>query len=163
MNSRRMNSIFRVVAAAALALVTTPLVRSNTPQPIVCHGGSAAGMWSLPRSSQDGSVDGFLFRDGGGSAPVYHFTGTLTDMPSPCLSCIEGEIQGFLDDGVGPAPDYIVRGRYRGGFLTGSGQFDARIFRPSANQTVGRIAGHFADPPGNSQPGSFDGRWRICQ
>ena len=92
----------------------------------------------------------------------YAFSGLLTDIPSPCLSCIEGRINGELDDGFGPAPDYVVCGRYLGSFFTGNGNFSVRVFPPGSNIAVGKIAGTFDDSPANDGPGTFQARWRIC-
>ena len=92
-----------------------------------------------------------------------HFVATLTDVPSACLSCIEGTLDGTLDDGIGPGPDYVVRGHYLGSFFGGNGQWTATIFPAGAPQTtpVGRIRGMFDDPPSNAGPGSFACRWMI--
>ena len=82
-----------------------------------------------------------------------------------CLACVEGEIHGFLDDGLGPAPDYIVRGSYFGSWFSGQGDWHARIFLPlsSSAQPVGLMKGRFADPPTSSGVGHFKGEWHLRQ
>ena len=87
----------------------------------------------------------------------------LTDVPSPCLSCIEGDVHGFLDDGVGTPPDFVVNGHYSGSFFGGTGSFDLRVFRPTGGTPVGFLSGTFADPPGDGVPGTFSASWQICQ
>jgi hypothetical protein len=128
--------------------------------PVACQIGVASGLWDLPDLGINGSVDGFLYR--GANVAAYHFTATLTDVPSPCLSCIQGDLDGFLDDGIGAAPDYVVRGHYFGFFLGGEGRFEAAIFRQNQNVPVGTMSGAFRDhPTGVPSIGQFRGVWRI--
>jgi hypothetical protein len=71
-------------------------------------------------------------------------------------------IQATLDDGVGPGPDYVVRGWYLGAFFTGEGEFYTRVFKPSGGPAVGTIRGTFADHPVDTALGTYLGGWRIC-
>ena len=136
--------------------------QAGSTNPSVCRFGPAHGAWDLPHSNQDGTVDGYLYRPLG-QVPPYHFVGSLIDVPSPCLSCIEGDIVGFLDDGVGAQPDYVVRGHYLGGWFSGEGKFEAQVFELFSTVPVGRIKGKFKDPPTSpSAIGTFQGNWRIC-
>jgi hypothetical protein len=130
----------------------------------VCRRGLAAGAWELPDLGQDGWIDGWLYGPTN-TSPRFHFTATLTDVQSPCLSCVEGDILGYLDDGIGPAPDYVVRGDYFGGWFTGEGTFAAAVFEPlsPSSMPVGRIVGSFRDPPTNvPHVGVFRAKWTIC-
>ncbi|MFN0009633.1 MAG: hypothetical protein ACKVXR_17190 [Planctomycetota bacterium] len=93
---------------------------------------------------------------------AYRLRALLTDVPTPCLSCLQGHIEGTLDDGIGPSPDYLVRGDYFGLFMQGTGSFQLRVFRPSDGAVVGLVTGNFADLPGDGTIGRFLGDWRIC-
>lgn len=151
-----------LAAAAALIATLGAATGSGTAATtVLCRGGAASGVWSLPHSNQDGSADGFLYR-GSSTTAIFHLTATLHDVPSPCLSCIEGTLTGFLDDGVGSGPDYFVDGRYLGSFFGGTGNFHASVYSTSTGAQVGRIGGEFADTDPLAQPGTFHGRWRIC-
>jgi hypothetical protein len=99
---------------------------------------------------------------GSGTAVAYTLSANLIDVSSPCLSCIEGELVGTLDDGIGPGPDFVVHGHYLGSFFTGSGSFRAEVLSLSGAHRVGRITGTFDDTPITPGPGTFDGRWRVC-
>lgn len=149
---------------AALALAALPAGSSasgSAGTAVTCRSGPVGGLWLLPNTpGGTGVVDGTLAAPT--SAGAYHFVGTLTDVPTPCLSCIEGRIQGMLDDGIGPGPDYLVLGRYTGASLSGSGTFEARIVSPAATSPQGRIGGQFRDAPGDNLPGNFRALWTIC-
>jgi hypothetical protein len=150
-----------VLALTAFALAQAPQPTPG-PTPTACQVGLASGLWDLPDLGLNGAINGILYR--GANVPVYRFTASLIDVPSPCLSCIEGDIGGYLDDGVGPAPDYVVRGHYRGAFFTGAGEFHAAILRPNQNVAVGKIAGNFHDVPTNvPHAGDFHAAWEICE
>jgi hypothetical protein len=154
MDVRRSGILSFVLALAAYSL-------AQAPQPAPCRSGSAAGVWDLPEPGLGGSADGFLRL--GVQQVEYHFVATLVDVPSPCLSCVEGDVQGTLDDGSGTAPDYVVRGSYLGSFFAGAGRFRARVFRPNQTTAVGDLVGTFQDPPaGAPQVGIFRGNWLIC-
>ncbi len=128
---------------------------------VVCRQGVAQGQWDLQDSATPGHAVGELI-EGSSTLPIYAFDAQLTDMPTPCLSCIAGRVNGVLDDGVGPGPDYVIRGEYSGAFLSGSGSFACNVFLPGSDIRVGRIEGRFRDSPANSAPGRFRARWRIC-
>ena len=152
-----------------LAAVAVATMFAGTPSTAVaaapgCEQGTAKGVWELPDSGMDnGYIDGFLFLSTSPSTlPRYHFTAALTDVPTPCLSCITGKINGYLDDGFGPAPDFVVRGSYSGLFLSGKGTFQAQVYTPAGTAPVGKINGSFADAPGSTVKGSFKGDWQIC-
>ena len=142
---------------AALGVMAQPLATTD-------QTGSARGVWELPSGSgaSDGYISGALYL-----APNddfrYVFDATLTDVWTPCLSCITGTIDGFLDDGFGPAPDFLVKGSYSGTYVTGKGTFTCEIRRPGSTTVVGKIEGSFADPPGSTTLGSFKGTWKISE
>jgi hypothetical protein len=154
----------RSIGLALAATVVCGAAWAALPQgTCTLRRGVGQGMWALPLSSSGtGSLDGILYTSGPSFA--YHFTATLTDEPTPCLSCIEGSIHGTLDDGIGVGPDYLVHGHYDGAFLSGQGTFTAKIFPATgpAVSPVGRMRGVFDDPPGNTTPGTFKCRWAIC-
>jgi hypothetical protein len=37
------------------------------------------------------------------------------------------------------------------------------VFRPGSTVSIGTLYGLFNDPPALTGPGSFVGRWRICE
>lgn len=131
--------------------------------------GKTSGQWQLPFGPQPGFVDGYLYPSSPAptpsASPAYHFTGVLTAKPVPASSMLAGTIQGALDDGVGPGPDYLVVGSYTGLLSTviGTGKFSAQIIKPTAAAPSGIIAGNFADMliSPTSAPGTFSGRWKI--
>jgi hypothetical protein len=163
MISRRIALSTSLLAGVALAIGVRSL---SAAAPVACESGSASGTWELPSGSgtSDGYIDGFLYLDPspGPATPRYYFSATLSDTPTPCLSCIAGEIDGYLDDGFGPAPDYVVKGAYQGLWLSGNGTFAVKVFLPGGSNGVGEISGKFADPPASTVPGTFKGAWEIC-
>jgi hypothetical protein len=163
MTTRSLWSSVAVACAAALFVNASPeRGHATVLAAVACENGVGHGGWDLPSLGQDGTVDGNLFI-ASTTAPRYHFHATLIDVPSPCLSCIEGDIHGVLDDGVGTGPDYIVVGHYSGGFFTGRGIFHAKVFDPTDGTLHGRLRGRFNDPPVNTQPvGSFLTLWEVC-
>lgn len=127
-----------------------------------CQDGVALGDWDSPTTS-----GGYGFLSGKLADPtvtygIYAFEAVLTDVPSPCLSCIEGTIDGTLDDGVGTGPDYYVVGEYHGSWFGGDGEFFVKIVPPGSNTSVGVVEGKFSDPPWPSGIGKFKGKWEIC-
>lgn len=163
MLSRRGWTTSALALCASFALVSDATSGSAAAP---CREGFAKGDWDLPSGGQNnGFLNGELFLDnspGPISAPVYAIFATLTDVPSPCLSCITGTLDGYLDDGFGPAPDYVVRGTYAGFWFTGRGSFSAEVFTPTGVTPVGKIKGEFADPPSFSSIGGFKAEWSIC-
>ena len=131
-----------------------------------CRYGTARGDWELPSASgaSDGFISGALYSNSSPTpTPVYAISGILTDIPSPCLSCIGGRIDASLDDGIGgPGVDYLVKGSYSGSWFTGAGSFTADIYLPSGVGPVGKIEGTFSDSPSSGQIGKFEGNWVIC-
>jgi hypothetical protein len=151
------------LAWAAVLLGLSVLARPATAQN--CNNGPEGGQWDLPQGSVDGSLDGTL--TGAAGTTLYHFTATLHDIPTACLSCVHGSIDGTLADLVGGGPTLSVHGFYSGLQLTGSGTFRAEIYKPgptpaSAPVLVGRMRGNFHDPLGTQPPGTFSGHWAIC-
>ena len=149
----------------ALAAVTPNLAASPHPSPaFACQNGPASGTWDLPNSSGGtGLMTGKLI-DGTTHLTDYLIKASLTATSSPCLSCIQGNINGALYTPSGASTIYVVKGTYSGSFFTGSGTFAANIFSiigPST-QPVGKITGTFSDPPGSTTPGTFKGNWEIC-
>lgn len=126
-----------------------------------CRDGYAYGSWELPSGGHDGWMSGKLV-DSATNTGAYEVKATLVDVPSPCLSCIQGTIEGTLDDGFGPSPDYYVKGEYSGVWSSGSGTFWVYIYKPTGAAPVGKISGHFSDPPGSTTVGAFRGEWEIC-
>jgi hypothetical protein len=84
------------------------------------------------------------------------------DVGSACDACVEGMIAGTLDDGIGPGPDYLVRGRYFG-TIYGFGSYRVDVFRPRGTVPIGSIRGRWVDEVDESGPGEFGGRFRICR
>jgi len=127
--------------------------------------GTAKGIWQLPEPRYStGTAEGML--DSSGGAEVFAFRAKLTEIVTPCLSCREGDLNGTLDDGDGPAPDFVVLGHWTAGQLTGQGSFEAWIWKVSAPLAapVGRFEGDFDDPPmPPGQPGSFSGVWTLSR
>lgn len=156
----RIRSVASVALLGALAVAST--TNSTSPAAVDCRSGPGAGIFDLPASStQPGTIDGVLSL-GVTGVVAYYINGDLSFVPTPCLSCIEGKIEATLDDGIGAGPDYVVRGRYIGNWMSNSGNFSASVFTLSGNQRVGKISGTFNDPHGSTQPGHFDAQWRIC-
>jgi hypothetical protein len=155
MLARRIFLSTALAFCAALGLAAQPLATFTG------QSGPGSGTWVLPSGSgtNDGYLAGTLYL-----APAntfrFSFNATLTDVPTPCLSCITGTIDGTLDDGVGPAPDYIVKGSYSGLFVSGKGSFTCEI-RTLTGTVVGKIDGTFSDPPSSSTPGTFKCDWKI--
>lgn len=129
--------------------------------PVKCLDGWTEGDWDLPGSPGGGWAAGKFVESSSGTS-IFEFKAKLTATPSPCLSCIQGTIEGELDDGFGWSPDYIVKGEYSGLFFTGEGEFWAYIYDPSGYGPVGKVAGKFADPPFQSGAGDYKGEWSIC-
>ena len=136
------------------AIATLPLV--------VCDGGTATGSWRLPSQSQGTGLASGRWIDSTTNQTAYRFRALLTDVPTPCLSCLEGTIEGTLDDGVGPSPDFVVRGHYLGSFNGGSGQFELNVLRPGGGGSVGKAVGDYEDLLGDGLAGRFLGTWRVC-
>jgi hypothetical protein len=97
--------------------------------------GRARGDW-LPAS-----IVG-TFDTHGGARPLT-LEATLLPLPLMCPACLGGEIQGTLDDGVGPGPDYLVQGSYRGDLI--SGRFVLVLRNPNGT-VAGSMRGRFRDP-----------------
>ena len=158
----------RVLVSSCLslgAMLAAATFNRTAATAVACESGFAKGTWELPSGSgtSDGFIDGFLYLSiSPSNNPRYFFNATLTDVPSPCLSCIMGTIDGYLDDGFGPAPDYVVHGTYSGLFLSGKGSYTCEVFAPTGTHAVGKIKGTFSDPPASTVPGTFKGDWEIC-
>ncbi len=146
-----------LTALACVSLGPTPQAVTGPP-PQNCAGGQGAGRWEL--SGDTGTLRGRLIDRTTGQVHST-FSATLTEVQSPCLSCVEGTIEGVLD-GVGSGNDYVVRGRFLGFFMTGAGTFQARIFRTTGGPAVGGIQGAFDDLPSDTVPGRFNARWELC-
>lgn len=151
-----------IAAAASLAVLSGAPTSASMPAQAVCDGGTAAGPWRMPIRSQGTGIASGRLVDSVTHQTAYRLRLLLTDEPTPCLSCVQGDIAGTLDDGVGSSPDYFVRGSYFGSFMGGSGSFQLRVFRPSDGAVVGVVTGDFADLPGDGTSGRFLGDWRIC-
>lgn len=151
-----------IAAIASLTLLTGSPTSAATLAQVVCDGGPAAGPWRMPTRSQGTGIASGRLIDSTTNQTVYRLRALLTDEFTPCLSCVQGDIEGTLDDGVGSSPDLLVRGGYFGSFMGGSGQFQLRVFRPSDGAVVGLVTGDFADLPNDGMIGRFLGDWRIC-
>ncbi len=147
---------------ALFALGVQPLAHaSQRAKP--CIFGNGNGFWELPDpSGANGFINGVLSQFSGAQL-TYHITGQLTEIPSACLSCREGFVDGILDDGIGSTPDFVVHGHWIGGFLSGQGTWEATIYKlvGPAQIAVGEIQGTYNDPP-NVLQGTFKARWDIC-
>ncbi len=157
-------SLIRSCAPAlVLALLALPGAGENPSSTTGnCAMGPAGGLWRLPGSTAiTGLVDGVL--QGPSTTSPYRFTATLLPGPVACVTCIGGRIQGYIDDGIGPGPDFAVIGTYSGQGATGQGTFYARIVGTAVTSPTGWISGAFQDSPADLAPGTFQGRWRICQ
>ena len=153
--------LLAVLAGAFIAL-SSPIPLPSLDAQTACSGGPSTGLWSLPTTFLGtGTARGRLV-DSATHLTAYRFTAQLQDVATPCLSCIQGEVQGSLDDGSGGSPEFLVRGRYLGALFAGSGRFDLRVFRPTGGPAIGFLEGNFDDPPGTRGPGEFSATWRIC-
>jgi hypothetical protein len=156
-------SAARLLAAALLVALSGSQAEAGAPQAGTTVSGVAKGIWQLPEPQYaTGSAQGTLYTLGGAS--VFAFRAQLSEIVSPCLSCREGDLNGTLDDGEGPGPDFLVLGHWTAGQLSGQGTFDTWIWKVSAPLAapVGRFEGDFNDspiPPG--LPGSFSGTWIL--
>lgn len=151
-----------LLAVSVLSILSSSASSSGTAtRP--CQRGPESWAWDLPEPQMsDGFVDGKLYDSAGHS--LLQFRATLTDVPSPCLSCIEGEIHGTLDDGGGGAPEYIVTGQYRGNFLARQGSFTALLYPYGSLTATGKMQGQFSDPYTDpDRPGQFRGQWTLCR
>ena len=153
-----MNAIRRRSAPLLIALSTLCLGAGH-PTSGARLSGPAAGVWELPDFRTLGSVLGELDSVDGG-ASIYTLQAGLTDSGAMCPACIIGELHGILDDGVGPAPDFLVDGGFAGEIMGGTGSFFASVKRPNGTP-AGWIRGRFQDPPSSTGTGSFHGRFRI--
>jgi hypothetical protein len=150
---RRIALLFGAALLGALAFAR-PVSAQN------CDFGAEAGQWNLPHGTVDGNLDGML-TDSTGMA-VYHFTATLHNHPTACLSCEFGSIDGTLVSLTGGSP-LTVHGFYNGAQLTGTGLFRAQVLLPGITPPVflGGMRGTFHQPD-ITQPGMFSGHWAIC-
>lgn len=154
----------RIFLSTAIALCAAFVSMAEPLSTLDCQSGPASGTWELPSGSgkSDGYVNGTLYLDPADTYR-YSFNATLTDVPSPSTSGIGGTIAGTLDDGLGPAPDFVVKGTYSGLFVTGKGSFTCEVRTIDTGKVVGKIEGTFSDPPASTTPGTFTGDWSICQ
>jgi hypothetical protein len=157
-----MKSFIRTCVTVLGTIVLAGGARSQgRPAVALALSGPARGAWELPTSSPAGGfLDGFLLSVDG-TQRLFHLQAMLAGVSSPCLSCIEGEIVGTLDDGAG-VPNYDIRGWYSGIFDSAEGWYFVQLFHPGGTTPVGSIRGPFADSP-NATPqlGAFAGRFRL--
>jgi hypothetical protein len=158
--SRTLIAVIAAVACLTTGTASPALAISQTA--LACDSGPAAGPWRLPTQSEGTGIASGRLIDSTTNQTAYRLRALLRDVPTPCLSCLQGDIEGTLSDGVGPSPDFLVRGSYFGSFMGGSGQFRARVLRPSNLEVVGIITGDFQDLWGDGEVGRFLGDWRIC-
>ena len=151
-----------IAALASWTVLTTATASAAALPLVVCDGGSSHGSWRLPSQSQGTGLASGRWIDSTTNQTAYRFRALLTDLPTPCLSCLEGTIEGTLDDGVGASPDFVVRGRYFGAFNGGFGQFELSVLRPGGGGLVGTAVGDFEDLLGDGLAGRFLGTWRVC-
>ena len=153
----------RLFAAALLVALSGAQADAGAPLAGTTVSGIAKGIWQLPEPQYaTGSAQGTLYTLGGAS--VFAFRAKLTEIVSPCLSCREGDVNGTLDDGEGPGPDFLVLGHWTAGQLSGQGTFDTWIWKVNAPLAapVGRFEGDFNDPPmPPGLPGPFSGMWTM--
>lgn len=162
MFSRRTFATLAASALCALALANSP-GPASTPGKI--RFGPTHGAWQLGFGAQNGFVDGHFYEAQPATTPSapprYHFTATLVAGPVMCPNCVAGTLQGTLDDGVGPSPDYVVLGHYSGVWSTGKGSFSASIYRPTSAAPVGSVGGTYDNPPLLPVIGHYSGKWII--
>ncbi len=160
---RTLCSAARLFAAALLVAFCGSQAEARAPLAGTTVSGIAKGIWQLPEPQYaTGSAQGTLSTLGGAS--VFAFRAQLSEIVSPCLSCREGDVNGTLDDGIGPGPDFLVLGHWTSGQLSGQGSFETWIWKVSAPLAapVGRFEGDFNDPPmPPAQPGPFSGMWTM--
>jgi len=164
-------TLSRSLAAALLPLaLSLPATAVQTgPTTSICIGGVTRGDWDLPgpTAANPGYADGDLFL---GQTTTVRYTLSADLLPSPvaCVACVSGRVDGYLDDGLGTTPDYLVRGFYNGNAASGNGTFFAWIFRPgpvlsTTAAVAGKIEGKYSDPALATTPvGHYTGHWRIC-
>ncbi len=152
-----------LATVCSLALAPAPIISPCQAQQVNCTSGPAHGSWQLPATvTGHGLMQGRLINSAGGGTE-FRLRALLLGESGPCLTCIQGEIRGFLDDGSGGTPGLVVRGSYHGAMVSGSGRFELRVFEANGGQDVGRITGTFEDAPGDGHPGRFLADWRICR
>ena len=161
MTRSRLSRLAAVATLTALTLAAT----AQTTSTVAASFGRAVGTWVLPMGASNGWIDGDLYAvtttPTPSPTPAYHITGALTAYPVLCPSCIAGAIHGVLDDGVPGTPNLTVVGSYYGEFATGSGDFSALVYSPTAAAPVGKIIGRFSNPPLLPALGRFKAKWRI--
>jgi len=151
-----------VLALIALALGGLPLALAGGGDHR-CHAGPAEGHWNLPGDHGPGFARGALFVEGH-DHPVL-----LLDAELHATHPGEGVIAGVLRSAQHPHDDprFVVLGHWVSND-EGHGAFEAEIFRAhdGGHHRVGRMGGHFDDPPGgdphHDPVGAFQGEWRIC-
>jgi len=150
--------------AGSCAFVAWLAVGSRPPGPTLpaCAGGPADGECALPATSLGVGVLHGRLVDAATDKPAFRIDARLVALPAPCDACIQGEIQGSLDDGSGDQAEFVVSGEYAGTNFGGVGQFQLRVFKPNGGPALGTLNGTFEDPPGDDQGGRFTGEWRIC-
>jgi hypothetical protein len=162
MVSRRSFTWSALGALAALVLASSP---SPAAAPLLGQSGRAQGVWQLPMANAFGLMDGFLYEASNAPTPApvaaYHLSAGLAASPVMCPNCVAGVIYGTLDDGSGGAAEYHLLGTYSGTASTGQGSFTVSIYEPNNNAPVGRIRGHFDNPPLLPAFGRFKGKWAI--
>jgi hypothetical protein len=156
--SRRFLGLF---AASTLCILASPHLRSAAASSDECADGMAVGAWKLPMTS--GGHGAFIGRmiDPDGRRVSLRIRAELTDEPGPCLTCVQGSIHGFIDDGQGGPPRYAVEGTYEGP-MSGTGHFDLRVVPLRGGTTIGEFHGEFDSPRALGFRGRFRADWRIC-
>jgi hypothetical protein len=157
--TRRFLGLF---VASALCFASPPHLRAAVASSDECADGEAVGAWKLPMTSGGhGAVIGRLV-DPEDRRDSLRVRAVLTDEAGPCLTCIQGSIRGYLDDGHGGPPRFAVEGTYEGSMSGGTGRFDLRVLELNGTTAIGEIHGEFDSPRAANFLGRFRGDWRIC-
>jgi hypothetical protein len=160
-NMRTFRRFLGLFAAATLCLFASPHLCSAAASPDECADGAAMGAWKLPVSPR--GHGGFVGRmvDAENTRLPLQIRAELTDVSGPCLTCVQGTIRGFIEDGPSGPPRFAIEGTYEGA-MNGTGHFDLRVVPLSGGATIGEFHGEFDSPRGLGFRGRFRADWRIC-
>ena len=158
MFKRRFSSWFVV---STLCWIALPQVRAATPSE-ACADGTSVGAWKLPMTSASHGVMIGALIDPENRRDSLRIRADLADEPIDCVTCVQGSIRGYLDDGHGGPPRYEVVGTYSGTTIDGSGRFDLYVLPVNGLAAIGEIHGRFEIPRVPGFRARFHAEWRIC-
>ncbi len=158
MFQRRVSSWFFV---SMLCFVALPEVRAASA-PDDCADGTGVGAWKLPMTAGGhGLMIGRLI-DPEDRRDSLRIRAELADDPIACVTCVQGSIHGYLDDGQGGPPKYEVVGTYVGSTDDGPGRFELHVLPMHGLAAIGEIHGQFEVPRAPGLRARFRAGWRIC-